>query len=107
MDVECVRIKLKPDTLATVQEWAARMNHEMKAVKELLRKEGMAIESVFLEEASDGNYLIYYLRSNNLKKARNVSRASQHPLDIYHQDVMRKVAIDSTRLKCLLDASSE
>jgi Family of unknown function (DUF6176) len=107
MEVECVRIKLKSDALEMIQEWAARMNNEMKTVKELLKDEGMAVESVFLEKTSDGNYLIYYLRSSDLKKARNVSGASQHPLDVYHQEVMRKVASDSARLTCLFDASSD
>jgi hypothetical protein len=107
MDIECVRIKLEPDAIEVIQEWASRMNKEIKTVKELLHNEGMVCESVFLEEASDGNYLIYYLRSHDLKKSRKISGASHHPLDIYHQEVMRKVATNSTRLKCILDISPE
>lgn len=106
MEVECIKIKLKPDAIDIVREWAARLNKEMEVVKELLRNEGMALESVFLDQSSDGNFLVYYLRSSNLKKSREISRASKHPLDAYHRDVMSKIGIESTRLTCLLDASS-
>lgn len=103
MNVECIRIQLKPDALPLVREWAARLNTEMETVKDLLRKEGMILESVFLEETPEGNSLLYYLRSEDLHKAREVSKASAHPLDAYHQQVMQKIAASAKSLTCLLD----
>jgi hypothetical protein len=49
--------------------------------------------------------LVYYLRSFDLKKTREVSQASQHPIDIYHRQVMKQIAANSTELECLLDVS--
>lgn len=107
MEVECFKIRLKPDSLPTVREWAARMNSEMPEVRKLLASEGIVLESVFLEDGPEGASLIYYLRAPDLKKAREVSRASQHPLDLYHQKIMKAVAAGGAQLECLFDASAE
>ncbi|MBX3033561.1 MAG: hypothetical protein KF865_06510 [Bdellovibrionaceae bacterium] len=107
MEVACYRIKLKPNSIPLVREWAARLNGEMSEVKKLLSDEGMALESVFLEKGSDGDFLIYYLRSPDLKKTREVSQASQHPIDIYHRQVMKQIAESHAELECLLDATGD
>lgn len=105
MEVTCYRIKLKPNSIRLVREWAARLNKEKTEVQALLKAEGMALESVFLEQESDADFLVYYIRSHDLKKAREVSQASQHPIDIYHRQVMKQIAEKHTELECLLDAS--
>lgn len=106
MEVECFEVRLKPESITIVREWASRMNKEMSEVKELLKSEGIVLESVFLKESADGASLIYYLRAPDMKKAREVSRSSKHPLDLYHQQVMKQVAASGQQLECLLDASS-
>lgn len=107
MDVECYKITLKPDALPIVREWAKRLKSEINEVRQLLKKEGIVVESVFLEEDKDGAHIIYYLRSPDFKKAREVSKASQHPIDIYHRDVMQKIAASNKTLECLFDATAE
>lgn len=105
MEVTCYRIKLKPNSVPLVREWAARLNQEKDEVRKLLKDEGMTLESVFLEQGSDGDFLVYYIRSHDLKKTREVSQASQHPIDIYHRQVMKQIAEKYTELECLLDAT--
>ena len=105
MEVTCYRIKLKPNSIPLVREWAARLNGEKAEVQALLKAEGMALESVFLEQEQGADFLVYYIRSPDLKKAREVSQASQHPIDIYHRQVMKQIAEKHTELECLLDAS--
>lgn len=107
MEVACIKIRLKPDSLETVRAWASRMTAEMNEVKKLLKNEGMSLESVFLEQGSEGDFLIYYVRSPDLKKTVEICRASQHPIDIYHREVMRQIEAGSIQLECLLDASNE
>lgn len=106
-EVSCYRIKLNPGSVPLVRQWAARLNSEMAELKILLKNEGMSLESVFLEVSSDGEYLIYYLRSPDLKKTHEVAQASQHPIDIFHREVMKKVCGELTELECLLDAKGE
>ncbi len=106
MEVACYRIKLNPGADPLVRDWSKRLNDEMPELKKLLRNEGMDVESVFLEKATDGDYLIYYVRSGDLKKTWAVAQASQHPIDIFHRKIMGQVCGDSVKLECLLDASS-
>ncbi|RZI53672.1 MAG: hypothetical protein EOP12_05650 [Pseudomonas sp.] len=73
---------------------------------ELLRDEGVQIESVFLEETESGASLIYYLRSADPVRAREVSRSSTDPIDLYHQKVMKEISAGWTRLECLLDVGT-
>lgn len=105
MEVECFEVILKPDSISVVRDWAKRMNSEMAEVKDLLKSEGIALESVFLKETPESASLIYYLRAPDMKKAREVSRASRHPLDLFHQQVMKQVAANGIQLECLFDAS--
>jgi len=107
MEVECFKVTLKSDSLPTLREWAERMRNEMSEVKRLLKSEGIIVESIFLDENEQSSSLIYYLRSPDLKKAREVSRASQHPLDLYHQNVMKQIASSGKPLECLFDASGD
>jgi len=107
MQVECFEVRLKPDSISIVRDWANRMNNEMTEVRKLLKSEGISLESVFLKETPEGASLIYYLRASDMRRAREVSRASQHPLDLYHQQVMKQVAASGIQLECLFDASGD
>ena len=107
MEVECFKVRLNPNSLGLVREWSARLNANIKQVKTLLRNEGMSLESVFLEQSAEGDFLIYYLRSPDLKRTREISRASQHPIDVYHRETMKQIGQKSVQLECLLDANGE
>ena len=103
----CFRVKLKPDALPKLQEWSAKLQGELPEVRRLLEQEGVTVESVFLENAADGSYLIYYLRSDDLDRANKIAAASQHPIDVYHRSVMQSVIAERTELQCLLDVATE
>lgn len=107
MEVQCLKIKLKPNSVSLVREWSARLNSEMDEVKQILKNEGMTVESVFLEQSTQGDFLIYYVRSPDLKRTHEVFEASQHPIDVYHRETMKRIIENSLQLECLLDASSE
>lgn len=107
MEVECFKVKLKPNMVRLVREWSARLNSEMDEVRRLLKDEGMVLESVFLEQGKVGDFLIYYVRSPDLKGTQEIFGASQHPIDVYHRKIMKEIAESSVRLECLLDAGGE
>lgn len=103
MEVACYRIQLKPESVPTVREWSARLRSEIAEVRKLLKAEGMILESAFLEQGPQGDFLVYYIRSLDLKKTREVAQASQHPIDVYHREVMKKITASAAELECLLD----
>lgn len=100
-------MKLAADSVPEVRAWAARLNSELTEVRKLLKAEGVSVESVFLEESNEGAFLIYYMRAEDFNRARELSRASQHPIDIFHQQVMKMVSVSWTKLECLLDATAD
>lgn len=103
MEVACYRIQLKENMITKVKDWANRLNSEIIEVKVLLEKEGVTIESAFLEQSETGNFLVYYLRAANIKKALDTAKASQHPVDIFHRKVMSEITANINRLECLID----
>jgi len=103
VEVACYRIQLKPGSVSAVREWSARLRSEIAEVRKLLKNEGMALESAFLEQSPQGDFLVYYIRSTNLKKTREVSQDSQHPIDVYHREVMKRITASAVELECVLD----
>jgi hypothetical protein len=106
MEVECYRIKLKPGSRDTVLNWAEHLTKHAEEVRSLIQSEGIAIESAFLETIGDEDYLIYYLRGENLKRASEIARASTHPIDVFHREVMRSVSESGAPLRKLIDFST-
>lgn len=103
VNVSCGRIKLKPDSLERVREWAKALNECSVEALDTMRNEGSIIESVFLDQCSDGDYLIYYVRVENHEKAREVFRNSQLPIDVYHKQFKRETWAENKKLELLVD----
>lgn len=103
METRCIKIMLKPDSLARVREWAATINSRMDEALATLRDEGVVIESVFLDSASDGEFLIYYMKAESFEKATEVVQKSVHALDEYHQKFMRETCVEGHKLELLVD----
>ncbi len=51
-----VKIKLKPNSLEKVREWAKTLNERKDKVIETLRDESVILESVFLDQNSEGDF---------------------------------------------------
>lgn len=101
----CVRIKLKENCLDEVEKWAKTLNNRKKEVIETMQREGIYIESVFLDHIGKDNYLIYYLRMENFEKAAKVIRHSEHEIDKYH-NIFKKNCWDTrVPLRKLIDIS--
>jgi len=105
MKVQCHRVKLKEGSLPKIEEWSSKLNQEIEQVKETLTRENVHVESVFLEEAEDGHYLIYYMRAHDFEKAREKAQSDPLPIDVYHGTIMKEVVHSGKKLRCLIDVS--
>lgn len=103
MKVKCVRVKLKPGCLERVRAWATEINSRSDEALATLRDEGITIESAFLEIAADGEYLIYYLRSEDFERAREVTLHSTHPIDAFHRRFKDECWAERQPLETLID----
>jgi hypothetical protein len=103
METRCARVKIKNGSLEAVREWARTINGRREEALETLRDESVRVESVFLESAPDGDFLIYYLRGPDLAHSDKVGAASKHPIDAYHYAFMRQHTEKGIPLEMLID----
>jgi Family of unknown function (DUF6176) len=101
-EIRCVRIKLKPNSLDRVQNWADELKRRKAEVLESLTAEGVTLEAAFLEKASDGDHLIYVIKADKLSKADNVTKESNRPIDEFHRDFKSAAFESGERLKQLI-----
>jgi hypothetical protein len=76
--------------------------HRGEALQTLMA-EGVRLESVFLESSEDGDFLVYYMRSESQEKAEAVAARSVAAIDHYHQQFKNETWVSATRLELLLD----
>ncbi|MBF8179202.1 MAG: hypothetical protein K2Y13_01120 [Burkholderiaceae bacterium] len=102
-EVVCARIRLKPDSLPLVREWAAYIAAHREEALRTLEAEGVVIESVFLDTVEGVDYLVYYMRAPSLKKAEVVAVKSLADVDLYHQNFKKTTWEKVSRLELLVD----
>ena len=102
-ETRCIKVKLRDGSLSRVREWAAELNRRADEVLATLRDEGVVIESAFLDSTSEGDFLIYYMKAENLERAREVGRTSAHPIDEYHHQFQRETFESGKQLELLVD----
>jgi len=89
MDVTAGLVKLKPGSLDRVRAWARTINERESEALATLRDEGVRIESWFLISLEDGDYLLSYMRADDIETAHEAVKESLHEIDAYHQEFKR------------------
>jgi hypothetical protein len=98
-----VKIKLKPNSLEKVSKWAKMINERKDEALVTLRDEGVILECAFLDETSEGDFLIYIMKAESFERANKVSERSTHSIDKYHQNFKGETFEDGKKLKLLID----
>lgn len=103
MQVICKRIRLKPGMTDRVRKWAQHMRRHHEEVLKTLAGEGAWCVTAFLEDTPQGAFLLYVTRVEDAKRAREVFRASQLPVDQAHKEFLAEVVASSEDLELLAD----
>ncbi|CAB1216768.1 DUF6176 family protein [Acinetobacter bouvetii] len=85
MDVGAVLIQLKPETKDNVESWQKELNMRQAEALETLKAEGVFVESWFHVELAGVDYLIAYMRAQDIARAQEIGRQSQFPIDQMHK----------------------
>ena len=85
MDVGAVLIRLKPNSMSNVAAWQAELNARKNEAIETLKSEGVFVESWFHVELEGQDYLIAYMRAEDIAKAQQIGRESSFPIDAMHK----------------------
>ena len=102
-ETRCVKIKLKPNSLEKVREWAKTLNDREPEALATLRDESVILESVFLDQTAEGDFLIYLMKAESFAQAKAAVEKSSHPIDQYHQNFKRECWEDGKKLEMLVD----
>ena len=103
----CVRVRLKPNSVARVREWAKYIQEHKAEALQTLRAEGVSIETVFLESTAEGDFLVYYMRATSLDQAKLVAAQSMAAIDQYHKAFKRESWAEVVKLELLLDLEQD
>ena len=100
----CVKIHLKPNSLARVREWATTLNESRRAeALATLGDESVVLEAAFLDHTAEGDFLIYIMKAESFDQAKQAVANSSHEIDAYHQAFKRDTWGTRTELELLLD----
>lgn len=99
----CLKIKLKPDSIEKLREWAKVINERQTEALETLRDESVILETVFLDQTEEGDFLIYLIKAESFAKAREAVQKSDHSIDEFHQNFKRETWADGKQLELLID----
>jgi hypothetical protein len=90
-DVALVKQKIEDGKESRLREWMAEVREREEEALETLENEGMHSESAFVEHTDDGDFLIYYLKADDVDRALEAHEESSHELDEQHRRVMDEV----------------
>ena len=99
----CIRVRLKENSLERVREWAATINRRKDEALATLRDESVVIESAFLEQTPEGDFLIYFMKAESFERVAEAYQKSAHPIDEYHHEFMRETFAERKPLELLID----
>lgn len=103
MKTICIKTKLKSDFIKEIRIWFKTLRERSVEVLESLEKEDIFVESAFLDEQSDGLYLIYYIKAKDIPKAYEVFNNSSLSIDKYYKECWKKYCEGRVVLEELLD----
>jgi hypothetical protein len=81
---------LKPHALEKVRAWASEINARTSEAFIILQREGVLIESAFLDEIAGDHYLVYFIKVEDHKKSMQISNGSNASLDEYHRQFKKE-----------------
>jgi len=102
-ETSCVKIKLKPGSVGKAREWAMVINARRDEALETLRDEGVVLECAFLDQTSEGDFLIYVMKAENFEHAKEAAIRSTHEIDDFHMKFKEETWEDGRKLEILID----
>lgn len=94
VDVVMTKRRIKPGKTRRLKEWMAEVRRREDEAVETYESEGMYSESAFVERTDEGDFLVYYMESEDARRAYEAFEDSTHGIDREHKEVMREVLED-------------
>jgi hypothetical protein len=81
-ETQLLKIRIRPGMTEKVVAFIQSLKDREGDAIDALRREGMIIESLFLERREEADYLYYYVKSKDLARAYQVNMQATDPLTL-------------------------
>ena len=98
-EIRCFKIKLKPNSIEKVREWAKTINERKSEALAALQDEEVILETVFLDQTDEGDFLISIMKAKSFAK----SREAVHEIDEVHRIFKAETWENHRTLELLID----
>ena len=102
-EVQCARVRLRPGTTQRVLSFLTGLKDRPEEVQAALAREGVKLESLFLEKTAEADYVIFYMRAENLARATAVAQSSMHPFDVETRQFIQETWAEAYPLELIVD----
>jgi hypothetical protein len=79
-ETQLLKIRIRPGKTGAVIQFLRSLKERQDLSLEALRREGMVVESMFLERRDEADYLYYYAKARDLAQASQVNMQANDPL---------------------------
>ena len=102
-ETRCFKIKLKPDSIERVREWAKTINERKSEARASMKDEQVILETVFLDQTSEGDFLISIMKAKSFEKSRESVQKSVHEIDQIHRKFKAETWENHITIELLID----
>jgi len=85
---ECMRIRLKTGMTDKFLAWAKQLPNRMDEVKIGMHEQGIIAEHIFLERSTEGDFIVFYVKADDLVKTRDIFQRSQRTIDVEFRHIV-------------------
>jgi len=93
-EITIIRQEVRPDKVNKLKGWMEEANDRKSEIIETLQHEGVKTESTFLEESSDGTFLVTYMEAENLQEVQEAFEDSNFDIDIEYKELVQECLVD-------------
>ncbi len=102
-EIQCVKIRIRPGKTEQVLTFISNLKSRMEEAQEAVAREGVILETLFLERTPGADYIIFYMRAESLAAATQVAATSTHPLDVATRQMITEAWGEAVLLEQLFD----
>lgn len=85
---ECIRIRLKSGMTGKFLAWAQQIPNRLDEAMLGMHEQGILAEHIFLERTPEGDFLVLYVKAENLDRMRDVFQYSRRKLDLEYKEIV-------------------
>lgn len=94
IETAIIRQEVRPDKVTELKAWMEEVNNRKSEIIETLQNEGVKTESAFLEESSDGTFLVTHMEAENLQEVQEAFEDSTFEIDVEYKQIVQECLID-------------